>query len=79
MATNKQLEAEIAELKELLKTAIAVGSTAPVVGKVRTFATKAERAEGNGFACDCGRNDLRMQPQSGDWHNRPNGTRHEIA
>lgn len=49
-----------------------------VVDKPRTFATKAERLAGKGFACTCGRRDLRVAPKSGSFHKAPDGTTHTI-
>jgi len=56
-------------------TASVSPSTIPSVSPVRTFASKAERAAGNGFQCpQCARNDLRVAPKSGSFHERDQKT-----
>jgi hypothetical protein len=59
-----------------------VGPAAPAApaakSKARTFATKAEREAGKGFPCECGRTNLRLAPKPGSYHNRPDGTLHQL-
>lgn len=67
--------------KIIAETLAAVPTSAPASQRAespRTFATKAERAAGNGFSCKCGRNDLRTAPTKGKWHKTPDGEKHEI-
>ena len=47
----------------------------PSAPAVRTFATKAERLAGKGFTCpQCARNDLRVAPKSGSFHEKDQKT-----
>jgi hypothetical protein len=58
-----------------------VASSAPAEPKAeakRTYATKAERLAGEGFACSCGRTNLRVAPHEGSYHTAPDGTTHRI-
>ena len=47
--------------------------------KPHTWASKAEREAGGGFACECGRTGLRTAPKAGSFHKRPDGTLHTLA
>ena len=50
---------------------IVISTSAPSEAAPRTFATKAERAAGNGFACpQCARKDLRVAVKSGSFHEK---------
>lgn len=52
----------------IVANVVAAAPSAPVE---RTFATKAERLAGNGFPCpQCARNDLRVAPKSGSFHEK---------
>lgn len=53
----------------------ASGSDAP-----RTWATKAQRAAGEGFTCaGCGRTGLRTAPKAGSFHRTPKGDTHTVG
>jgi len=53
----------------------------PVEAAPRTFATKADRAAGNGFACpNCLRRDLRVAVHPGSYHDKDvNGNKAETC
>lgn len=54
-------------------------SVAPSAPAERTYASKAERAAGNGFTCTCGRVDLRVAPVAGrSFHKDPAGNLHDL-
>lgn len=71
------------ETKDALASLITMGNTTVAApAPVRTFATKAERAAGNGFACPkCARVDLRVAPVAGrSFHEKDyRGNRAEIC
>lgn len=56
-----------------------VAANVAVTAPERVYATKAERAAGDGFTCTCGRTDLRYAPKPGkSFHNAPDGTLHDL-
>jgi hypothetical protein len=56
-----------------------VAAQAPSAPAERTYATKAEREMGLGFACSCGRIDLRVMPVAGrSFHKDPSGNLHDL-
>lgn len=66
---------------EQKKYANVVGNVAltPSAPAERIYATKAERAAGNGFTCTCGRTDLRFAPVAGrSYHKDPSGNLHDL-
>ena len=75
-------KADLAAIAEMISAALTVApaTSAAAAPKARTFATKAERAAGDGFPCTaaepCGRADLRTPKSAAShdatqphWHN----------
>lgn len=72
------LDAKLDAILARLDAPVAAPARGKAKSAVRTFATKAERAAGKGFACSCGRADLRVAPHAGSFHRAPDGSTHTV-